>query len=89
MTTHLKPGYLQKNGVPYSANTVVNEYYHTTTEPNGDQYLIIETLVDDPVYLSVPPQGVVGDDYGPFIRSTSFRKVPDASKWNPTPCSAR
>ena len=89
VTTHLKPGYLQKYGVPYSANTVVNEYYHTTTEPNGDQYLIIETLVDDPVYLSVPPQGLVGDDYGPFIRSTSFRKVPDASKWNPTPCSAR
>jgi hypothetical protein len=88
-TTHLKPGYLQKNGVPYSGNTVVSEYYHATKEPNGDEYLIIETLVDDPTYLAVPPQGVVGDDYGPFIRSTSFRKVPDASGWNPAPCSAR
>jgi hypothetical protein len=89
VTTHLKPGYLQKNGVPYSANAVVSEYYHATKEPNGDEYLIIETLVDDPTYLAVPPQGVVGDDYGPFIRSTSFRKVPNATGWNPTPCSAR
>ena len=89
VTTHLKPGYLQKNGVPYSSNTVVSEYYHATKEPNGDEYLIVETLVDDPTYLAVPPQGVVGDDYGPFIRSTSFRKVPNATGWNPTPCSAR
>jgi hypothetical protein len=89
LTTHLKAGYLQKNGVPYSANAVVSEFYHATKEPNGDQYLIIETLVDDPTYLAVPPQGVVGDDYGPFIRSTSFRKVPDATGWNPTSCSAR
>ena len=27
VTTHLLPGYLRKNGVPYSANTVLTEYY--------------------------------------------------------------
>ena len=32
VTTHLKPGYLRKNGVPYSANTVLTEYYSRTNE---------------------------------------------------------
>jgi hypothetical protein len=89
ITSRMRPGYLQKNGVPYSGNAVVTEYFHTSKEPNGDQWLIVETLVDDPQYLAVPPAGIPGDAYGPFIRSTSFKKLPDASGWNPTPCSAR
>jgi len=89
VTTHMKPGYLQKNGPPYSANAVVTEYFHTTKEPNGDQWLILETLVDDPAYLAVSPTGTPGDDFGPFIRSTSFKKQAGATGWNPTPCSAR
>jgi hypothetical protein len=89
VTTHMKPGYLQKNGPPYSANAVVTEYFHTTKEPNGDQWLILETLVDDPTYLAASPTGTPGDDFGPFIRSTSFKKQADATGWNPTPCSAR
>src|SRR5262245_44300483 len=89
VTTHMKPGYLQKNGVPYSGNAVVSEYFHTTKEPNGDQWLILETLVEDPMYLNVSPNGIPGDDYGPFIRSTSFKKLPNGSGWNPTPSSAR
>ncbi len=31
VTTQLKAGYLRKNGVPYSANAIVNEYYDRTT----------------------------------------------------------
>ena len=89
VTTRMRPGYLQKNGVPYSGTAVVTEYFHTTTEPNGDQWLIVETLVDDPVYLAVSPNGILGDNYGPFIRSTSFKRLPDGSGWNPRPCSAR
>ena len=89
VTTRMRPGYLQKNGVPYSGTAVVTEYFHTTTEPNGDQWLIVEALVDDPVYLAVSPNGIPGDNYGPFIRSTSFKKLPDGSGWNPRPCSAR
>jgi hypothetical protein len=89
VTTHMRPGYLQKNGVPYSGNAVISEYFHTTKEPNGDQWLILETLVDDPTYLAVSPDGSPGDNFGPFIRSTSFKKQPDASGWNLTPCSAR
>src|SRR5262245_51118178 len=35
VTTKMKPGYLQKNGVPYSANAVLTEYFSRTIEPNG------------------------------------------------------
>ena len=74
----MKPGYLQKNGVPYSANAVVTEYFHRTSEPNGDSWLIVTTLVEDPQYLQ-----------NPFQRSTHFKKLAGASGWRPTPCSAR
>jgi len=78
VTTHMKPGYLQKNGVPYSGNAVVTEYVSRTMESNGDSWLIVTTIVEDPQYLNQP-----------FTRSTHFKKVTDASDWNPTPCSAR
>src|SRR5262249_37872152 len=32
VTTRLKAGYLQKNGVPYSQNAIVTENFHRTTE---------------------------------------------------------
>jgi hypothetical protein len=78
VTTKIKAGYLRKNGVPYSANAVLTEYYDRTIEPNGDSWLIVTTIVDDPMYLNVP-----------FITSTHFKKQADASGWNPTPCAAR
>jgi hypothetical protein len=78
VTTHSKPGYLRRNGVPYSANAVVTEYFDAIKEPDGEQYLIVKTLVDDPQYLA-----------GQFITSTHFRKEPDGAKWRPTPCAAR
>lgn len=78
VTTKIKAGYLRKNGVPYSANAVLTEYYDRTNEPNGDSWLIVTTIVDDPMYLNVP-----------FITSTHFKKQADASGWNPTPCAAR
>jgi hypothetical protein len=78
VTTRLRPGYLRKNGVPYSANAVLTEYYDLSKEKNGDQWLTITTIVDDPQYLEVP-----------FVTSTHFRKEPDASRWAPEPCSAR
>src|SRR4029077_17750293 len=36
VTTRMRPGYLQKNGVPYGANAVLTEYFARTVEPNGD-----------------------------------------------------
>jgi hypothetical protein len=78
VTTHMKPGYLQKNGVPYSANAVVTEHFDLTKEDNGDSWLVVTTLVEDPQYLQRR-----------FQRSTHFRKQADATGWDPTPCTAR
>jgi hypothetical protein len=77
-TTHLRPGYLRKNGVPYSENAVVTEYYNTFKEPNSDQWLIITTVVEDPQFLTQP-----------FITSTHFKKQSDEKGWQPTPCTAK
>jgi len=78
VTTNLRAGYLRKNGVPYSENTVVTEYLDRTMEPDGNSYLIVTTIVEDPQYLTQP-----------FITSTHFKRQADAAGWNPTPCEAR
>ena len=78
VTTHLKSGYLRKNGVPYSANATLTEYFDRVNEPNGEAYLVVSTTVEDPVYLAQP-----------FLTASHFRKQPDAKGWNLTPCSAR
>jgi hypothetical protein len=78
VTTHLRPGYLRKNGVPYSGNTVLTEYYTRTDEADGTSYLIITTMVDDPQYLQQT-----------FVTSTHFKKEADGAKWSPSPCTAR
>jgi hypothetical protein len=75
VTTKFRPGYLRKNGVPYSADAVVTEYYDRVSEPNGDSHLVITTRVEDPTYLTQP-----------FLMSSHFEKQVDASGWNPTPC---
>jgi hypothetical protein len=80
VTTHMKAGYLQRNGVPYGENAVQTEYFNRANEPNGDSWLILTHIVEDPQYLN-----------GAFVRSTHFKKLPDsaASQWSPEPCSAR
>src|SRR5438477_195456 len=40
VTSNMKPGYLRKNGVPYSENTVLTEYFNRHDEPNGDQWIV-------------------------------------------------
>ncbi len=76
VTTGMRPGYLQKNGVPYSENAVVTEYFNRTSEPNGDQWLLVTTVVQDPRYLT-----------SRFARSSHFKKVAD-TPWTPTACEA-
>jgi hypothetical protein len=78
VTTRLKEGYLRKNGVPYSENTVVTEYFDRHSESNGDEWFTVTTIVDDSKYLAQP-----------FITSTHFKKEPNASKWYPGPCKAK
>src|SRR5262249_30277198 len=48
LTTHLKPGYLRKNGAPYSDKAVLTEYYDLSKERNGDTWFVVTTVVDDP-----------------------------------------
>ena len=79
VTTRMRPGYLQKNGVPYSGNTVLTEYFSRTIEPNGDSWLILTSIVEDPQYLT-----------GPFLRSTNYKRLAENSTaWEPEPCSSR
>ena len=78
VTSKMRPGYLRRNGVPYSDKAVLTEYYDRTNEANGDSWLVVTSIVDDPVYLNQP-----------FVTSAHFRKENDQSRWNPTPCSAR
>jgi len=78
VTTNLKAGYLRSNGAPYSDKTTVTEWYDLLHEGNGSTWIVVKTIVEDPVYLTQP-----------FITSTNLRKQADATGWNPTPCSAK
>ena len=75
ITTNLRPGYLRRNGVPYSADARVTEYFNRVNEPNGDSWLIVTTMVEDAEYLNAR-----------FVTSSHFKKLPDGAAWNPTPC---
>ena len=78
VTTNLRAGYLRKNGVPYSENAVLTEYFDLYKRPNGEEWLTITTQVEDPQYLR-----------GPRLTAPVFKKEPNNAKWDPTPCSAR
>jgi hypothetical protein len=78
VTTNLRSGYLRKNGVPYSENATVTEYFDMAPLPSGGQVLLVTSIVEDPEYLQQP-----------FIVSSQFKKEADGSKWDPTPCTAK
>jgi hypothetical protein len=74
VTTGLRAGYLRRNGVPYSEDAVMTEYFDRVTAYDSD-WLVVLTVVEDPRYLNQP-----------FITSTHFKREADASKWMPVPC---
>ena len=76
-TTNLRAGWLRRNGVPYSAGATVTEYMDRFAAPNGDEWLVVTTIVSDPTYLNQD-----------FVTSTHFKREPNATKWAPTPCVA-
>jgi hypothetical protein len=78
VTTQIRPGYLRKNGVPFSENATVTEYFDLFAEPDGPDWFVVTTSVQDPVYLGEP-----------WVTTSHFRKEPDGSKWSPTPCQVR
>jgi hypothetical protein len=78
VTTQIRPGYLRKNGVPFSPNAVVTEYFDLFKEPDGTDWFVVTTVVTDPQYLN-----------GPWVTTSHFKKEPDGSKWSPTPCQVK
>ena len=52
VTTNLRPGYVRKNGAPYSDRAVVTEYWDLNTMPNGDPWLTVIVKVEDPQYFT-------------------------------------
>jgi hypothetical protein len=78
MTSHLRPGYLRKNGVPYSGDVVLTEYWDVSAGPNGDQWITLTSTVQDDKYLREP-----------WVTALDFKKERDGAKWDPTPCSTR
>ena len=76
ITTRMRPGYLRKNGVPYSDTAVMTEYVDTFTLPHGGTWLAVTTVVEDPRYLNMP-----------FVISSQFKQESDGSHWHPTPCT--
>jgi hypothetical protein len=75
VTSNLLEGWLRKNGVAYSEAATLTEYWDRMTFPNGDTWLVVTSIVNDPRYLL--------NDY---TTSTHFKREPDNSKWRPTPC---
>jgi hypothetical protein len=75
VTTHMKPGYLRRNGVPYSGNAVLTEFFDRTEEPDGNPWLILTSIVNDPQYLQLP-----------LLLTTHYKHEADGSKFNPRAC---
>ena len=55
-TTHMKPGWLRRNGTPTSERAKMIEYF-----TRFDDYLLVTTIIDDPVYFAEP-----------FVRTTEY-----------------
>lgn len=78
VTTNFKPGYLRKNGVPYSAHGVLTEFYDVIKEPGGDEYLVVSITLEDPAYLD-----------NKYETAVNFKRQADSAGWNPAPCTSR
>ena len=69
-TTHMKPRYIRRNGVPHSEDAVMTEYFVVT-----GAYLTLTTVIDDPLYLTEP-----------LVRSVSFKRLADDYEWADYTC---
>jgi hypothetical protein len=75
VTTGVKLGYVRWNGVPYSENAVITEYFDRH-DAFGDAWFTVTTVIDDPSYFTQP-----------FIVSSHFKKEADGSGFSPSECS--
>jgi hypothetical protein len=79
-TTDLKAGYLRKNGVPYSENARLVEYFDLVQDApdgKGNWWMVETSVVTDPVYL-----------FSPFVTDDNFIKQSSDAGWKPSACSA-
>jgi hypothetical protein len=74
VTTNLRAGYLRRNGVPYSENAVLTEWFDRHTDL-GSEWILHTRIVEDPTYLTEP-----------YVVTSHFKQEPDGSKWDPRPC---
>jgi hypothetical protein len=77
-TSDLKAGYLRKNGIPYSDDAQLVEYYDLLPQGDGNQMLVVTSSVTDPLYLTKT-----------FIVNSNFKKLSSDAGWEPSACSAR
>ena len=75
ITRNLRPGFLQGNGIPYSDRSVVTEYFRTLKTPDGMDWIVITSVVTDPVYLRLP-----------HVSSVQFKREGNDAPWRPWPC---
>ena len=75
VTTNTTGGWLRKNGVPYSQDMTMTEFFDSFTAANGDTWLVHTQLTTDPQFLN-----------GEWVTSNHFKKEPDATKWSPAAC---
>ena len=78
ITTRLKPGYYWKNGMPYTGNATLTEYFRVMELPDRSQWIRYTQIAEDPEYLTQP-----------WVVNYAFKKLPDGSKWRPTPCAVK
>ena len=81
-TDHLTPGWLRRNGAPYSEGAVVEEYFDNIDSTNKDKWLIVTTTVKDAKYLNAD-----------YITSSHFKREapaegPRPKNWLSTPVRA-
>jgi hypothetical protein len=74
-TTNHTGGWLRRNGVSYSQNAVISEFFTRISNPDAGDWFVVTTVVDDPPYLAQP-----------FVTSSNFKKEADGSKWSPVAC---
>ncbi len=77
VTTNLRAGWLRRNGVPYSEGATLTEYFDRFAAPNGDEWLVVTSIVSDARYLTQD-----------FVTSSHFKREADGAKWAPAPCKA-
>jgi hypothetical protein len=75
VTTGMRAGYFRKNGVPYSEDAVLTEYFDLQRMHDGTEWLVVLSILDDPANF-----------FTPVITSTNFRRESDRRGWNPEDC---